>query len=145
MKGRGGKRSASKGRKKKKPTKAARSKASKSKARKTARSPAKAKKSSRRGRTSAKAKKGARKAPAKAAQQRKSAGRPASRDVFGEGNYTASRDFRDAETGFVRRNKNRIPKMGEEAEAALEGQEGTELESAEDAARAHSHSPGEER
>jgi len=59
-------------------------------------------------------------------------------DVFGEGNYTASREFRQEQTGFVRRNKNRIPEMGEDAAKALEGREGNELRQAEESARAHS-------
>ncbi|HEX3666780.1 MAG TPA: hypothetical protein VHU23_16260 [Rhizomicrobium sp.] len=69
--------------------------------------------------------------------------RGARKEVFGEGNYTASREFRDAQTGFVRRNRNEIESMGEKAEAALEGDEGEELEEAEDEARSHSHSPGD--
>ena len=60
-----------------------------------------------------------------------------SRDVIGEGNYTASRNFRREEETFVRANKSRIPEMGKEAEAALEGSEGPELERAEDEARSH--------
>jgi hypothetical protein len=69
--------------------------------------------------------------------------RTARKEVFGEGNYTASREFRDQETKFVRRNKSKIESMGEEAEAALEGAEGGELEQAEEEARSHSHSPGD--
>lgn len=62
--------------------------------------------------------------------------------VEGEGSYTASRHFRAAQTGFVRRNRGRIPKMGKDAEAALEGPQGDELRAAEDEAR--SHGAGEE-
>jgi hypothetical protein len=69
----------------------------------------------------------------------------AGKEVFGEGNYTASREFRREQTGFVRRNRNRIPELGEKAEQALEGPEGRDLEAAEDNARAHSHSPDEDR
>jgi hypothetical protein len=70
--------------------------------------------------------------------------RSARKEVFGEGNYTASREFRDQQTDFVRRNRNRIESPGEEAEAALEGNEGPKLEEAEEEARSHSHSPDDE-
>jgi hypothetical protein len=63
-------------------------------------------------------------------------------EVYGEGNYTASRNFRRAEEGFVRRHKRNIAKMGKEAETALEGPEGRELNEAEEEAR--SHAAGEE-
>jgi hypothetical protein len=79
-----------------------------------------------------KAKKAAVKKPAKKAARK-------SRDVQGEGNYSASRRFRKAETDFIKRNKSRIPEMGKAAEAALEGPEGNELRAAEEAARAHAH------
>ncbi|HEY6578883.1 MAG TPA: hypothetical protein VIY09_06135, partial [Rhizomicrobium sp.] len=69
----------------------------------------------------------------------------AAREIFGEGNYTASREFRTGQTDFVRRNKKRIPALGKQAEAALGGEEHDELEEAEDRARSHSHSPGDER
>jgi hypothetical protein len=62
----------------------------------------------------------------------------ARKEVFGEGNYTASREFRSEQTGFVRRNKNRIPQMGEEAAKALDSSEGEDLRQAEDTARSHS-------
>ena len=70
--------------------------------------------------------------------------RTARKEVSGEGNYTASREFRKQQTDFVRRNKNRIETLGEEAEVALEGAEGEELEEAEEEARSHSHSPADE-
>jgi hypothetical protein len=63
------------------------------------------------------------------------------KDVIGEGNYTASRNFREQETAFVQRNKRRIPKLGKEAEQALEGPEGKDLMAAEAEARGHSHAP----
>jgi hypothetical protein len=66
-------------------------------------------------------------------------------DVKGEGNYSASRRFDTEEAKFVERNKQKIPQMGKDAEKALDGPEGDELRKAEDRARAHSHSPGEER
>jgi len=59
------------------------------------------------------------------------------KDVFGEGNYTASRRFREDQEDFVRSNKERIAQLGEAAEAALEGPEGVELARAEDEARSH--------
>jgi hypothetical protein len=71
--------------------------------------------------------------------------RTSRKEVFGEGNYTASREFRGQQTKFVRRNRDKIESLGEEAAAALEGEEGAELEAAEDEARSHSHSPGDER
>jgi len=58
--------------------------------------------------------------------------------VEGEGSYTASRHFRTAQSDFVRRNRGNIARMGQEAEAALEGREGDELRAAEDRARSHS-------
>jgi len=78
--------------------------------------------------------------PAKAVRKVKSA----RKEVLGEGNYTASRNFRKSETAFVQRNKRRIPKLGKEAQAALEGPEGKDLLAAEAEARSHSHVPGTE-
>jgi len=75
---------------------------------------------------------------------RKAARKPARREILGEGNYTASRNFREQETAFVTRNRSRIGKMGKEAEAALEGPEGKDLMAAEEQARAHSHALGAE-
>ena len=57
--------------------------------------------------------------------------------MFGEGNYTAAREFRKDEENFVRANRSRIPQMGREAEAALDGPEGEELRAAEAETRAH--------
>jgi hypothetical protein len=93
----------------------------------------------------------ARKPASRKPSARLGAGRPpdksrsaaADNDVKGEGNYSASRRFRKAETDFVKRNKAKIPEMGKEAEAALEGAEGNELRAAEDEARAHAHMPEE--
>jgi vacuolar-type H+-ATPase subunit H len=84
-----------------------------------------------------------------AAPAKKAAARPAkktkakrrAREVLGEGNYTASRRFRKDETGFVARNRSKIPAMGKAAELALEGPEGDALRNAEDEARAHAHMP----
>jgi hypothetical protein len=61
------------------------------------------------------------------------------KEVFGEGNYTAAREFRNAETDFVEKNRKRIPEMGKAAERALEGPQGDELRSAEQQAAAHAH------
>ena len=94
------------------------------------------------------AKRKTRKAKAKRAPAKKkrklAAKRPArkarkSRDVIGEGNYTAAREFRKDEENFVRANKARIPEMGKEAERALEGSEGASLRQAEEEARSHAH------
>jgi len=74
----------------------------------------------------------------------KAAKRPAkkarkTKDVIGEGNYTAAREFRKDEESFVRANRSRIPEMGKEAERALEGPEGNDLRRAEEEARSHGH------
>jgi len=85
---------------------------------------------------------GKRAAPATKKPSRKAAPRASmreqQRDVFGEGNYAASREFRREQTGFVQRNKARIPQMGERAAKALEGSEGNALRRAEQEARSHS-------
>jgi hypothetical protein len=64
------------------------------------------------------------------------------KDVHGEGNYTASKKFDEAEHRFVDRNKDKIAGMGKDAEAALEGGEGAELRRAEEEAKSHSHARG---
>ncbi|HUO90668.1 MAG TPA: hypothetical protein VMU08_15960 [Rhizomicrobium sp.] len=81
-------------------------------------------------------------APRKAAARKtKAVKRPArkqaKRGEYGEGNYKASRRFRKSEEAFVRSNRANIAAMGREAEAALDGPEGTELTEAESKARAH--------
>jgi len=93
-----------------------------------------------------------RKAPARKAAARKSAKKssktavkkttrkaPArkAKNVAGEGSYTASRNFRKKEEAFIKKNRASIPQMGKEAEAALEGPEGTELQAAEAEASEH--------
>ncbi len=55
----------------------------------------------------------------------------APKEIFGEGNYTATRNFDKAERAFVERNKSRIPAMAKDAEKALEGSQGNELREAE--------------
>ena len=62
-----------------------------------------------------------------------------SKDVLGEGNYTATRNFDKAQTSFVKRNKGHIGKMGKDAEKALEGTEGPALRDAEKEAASHGH------
>lgn len=128
MKGRSGKARKTKGRSK--AAKAARGRSSKSKKSSKTRKPAKA---------AAKRKTGRKQATPRKKTSRKTSSRGRARkDIFGEGNYTASREFRRQETGFVQRNRNRIPKMGEQAAEALESDEGRELRQAEETARSHS-------
>jgi len=86
----------------------------------------------------AKAKAPARKIAKKAA---KTAPKRATKGEFGEGNYKASKRFRKSEEAFVKANKAKIPALGKEAEAALEGPEGDALRAAE--AQAAGHAAGE--
>jgi len=88
-------------------------------------------------RRSAAGKKG-RKAPAASAARKARGSRKSSarKEIHGEGNYTATRNFDREEAAFVKRNKSRIPAMGKEAEKALEGPEGEELREAEQEAAA---------
>jgi hypothetical protein len=76
----------------------------------------------------------------------KAAKRPARKKApqgeYGEGNYKASQRFRKSEEAFVERNRDNIPAMGREAEAALDGPQGAELMNAEAAARAHAAGQG---
>lgn len=104
-----------------------------SKARKAAKRPAK--------RSKAKA---AKRAPAKKAKKARATSKGRRKEVFGEGNYTASREFDKEQASFVKKNKSRIAKLGKEAEAALEGPQGDELREAEKEARGHSHVEGSE-
>ncbi|HEX3672843.1 MAG TPA: hypothetical protein VHU87_01090 [Rhizomicrobium sp.] len=87
------------------------------------------------------AKKTVKKTAAKKTPVKKAPTAKKSREVLGEGNYTASRRFRTEETAFVKRNKARIPAMGKAAGAALEGPEGKDLMAAEAEASAHAHMP----
>jgi phage protein D len=102
-----------------------------SKSRKT--SKAAAKRTTGRKRTAPARKKASRKTTA----QRSARGRRRE-DVLGEGNYTASREFRRDQTQFVMRNEDNIPEMGQQAARALDGSEGNELRKAEESARSHS-------
>jgi len=79
------------------------------------------------------------KRPAAKAKKRTAPRARKTKDVIGEGNYTAAREFRRDEEAFVRANRSRIPEMGKDAERALEGPEGDELRAAEQEARAHGH------
>lgn len=128
-----------KGRKKigSKAAKTSRGRSSKAKKTSKARKPSKA----------AKRKTARKQAPARKKATRKAASRVSGRgrkEVLGEGNYTASREFRREETGFVRRNRNRIPELGKQAAEALDGSEGNELRQAEDTARSRSAGTNED-
>ena len=102
-----------------------------------------------------------RKAPRQKTAARKAASRPARKtarktskktakkaqvrrkQIVGEGDYEASRAFLKDQAGFVKKNKARIPEMGKEAEAALEGPEGASLRAAEAQARGHARTEQE--
>jgi len=101
--------------------------ASKKKSKKAAKRPAKKAKKS--------VKAAARKAPAKKAKAKKA---PAKKKTIGEGDYQASRAFLKDQSGFVAKNKAKIPAMGKAAEAALDGPEGDALRDAEATAAARS-------
>jgi len=132
------------GRKAKTRTKAAKSARGKSSRSKKASKTRKASKSRKTSKGAAKRKTGRKvsaRAPKSASAKKgsRSSGRGRARkEILGEGNYTASREFRRQETGFVRRNRGRIPQLGEQAAKALEGDEGNELRQAEETARARS-------
>jgi hypothetical protein len=113
------------------------------KVRRAAKKPAKAK-TAKRTKTKAparKAKAPARKANAKALAFKAKAtkARRKRKEVLGEGNYTASREFRKEQTDFVTKNRNRIPTMAKEAEKEIEGPQGDELREAEEEAKSHAH------
>lgn len=99
---------------------AARKKTKKTAKRAAARAPVKSKKSKR---PAAKAKP-ARKAVKKAAPKKKP-------QIVGEGDYAATRAFDKDQANFVKRNKAKIPELGKQAEAALDGPEGDSLRAAE--------------
>jgi hypothetical protein len=75
----------------------------------------------------------ARKAPAKKARKAS-----AKKKIIGEGDYQASRAFLKDQSGFVAKNKAKIPAMGKAAEAALDGPQGDALRDAEATAAARS-------
>ncbi|HWA69398.1 MAG TPA: hypothetical protein VG821_06155 [Rhizomicrobium sp.] len=58
--------------------------------------------------------------------------------VVGEGDYQASRIFLKDQSGFVQKNRGRIPELGKAAERALEGPQGDSLRDAEATAAARS-------
>jgi hypothetical protein len=64
--------------------------------------------------------------------------KPSARKTVGEGDYAASRSFLKDQSGFVAKNKAKIPALGKAAEDALEGPEGASLRDAEAAAAARS-------
>lgn len=90
------------------------------------------------------------KAPARAASagSRATAKGRATKDkrkqIVGEGDYEASRTFLKDQSEFVKENKARIPEMGKQARAALEGSEGPALMAAEAEAREHSRGDASE-
>jgi hypothetical protein len=113
--------------------------------RKKAAKPAKVKKSAARSTKKAAAK--ATKRPAKKTKKvARKAAKPAAKKITkrtakkaaGEGDYAASRAFLKDQSGFVEKNKAKIPAMGKAAEAALEGPEGAGLREAEATAAARS-------
>lgn len=112
-------------------------KAKKAVAKKAKRTPVKAKKTAKKANKAAKAK-AKKKAPAKAkkAVAKKAKRAPVkakkrkTKDVIGEGNYTAARNFRQKETSFIDNNRDLVAKKAKEAEAAIDGPEGAELEAA---------------
>jgi hypothetical protein len=119
--------------KKKKAAKKAPSKKAKKakKTKKTTRKAAKTKKPAKKSKKTVKAAK--RPAPKKAAKKAKK-----KKQIVGEGDYQASRTFLKDQSGFVKKNKAKIPAMGKEAEAALEGPQGDMLRDAEAAAAGRS-------
>jgi hypothetical protein len=107
--------------------------AKKKKAKKPAkRASAKAKRGAAKVKKVKKAKRGASKASsAKAKKSAKKAAPKKKQAVMGEGDYAASRAFQKDQSSFVKRNKDKIPEMGKEAEKAMEGPEGASLKAAE--------------
>ena len=122
---------------------AARKKAKAAKRKKVSK-PAKVKKTAARSTKKAAAKTAKR--PAKKAKKTApKAAKPAAKKIskrtkqtVGEGDYAASRTFLKDQSGFVAKNKAKIPAMGKAAEDALEGPEGAELREAEATAAARS-------
>jgi hypothetical protein len=79
------------------------------------------------------------KAAAKRAPAKKAKKAPAKKkQIVGEGDYAASKRFLKDEASFVKKNKAKIPAMGQAAEKALEGPEGNALREAEAAGLARS-------
>lgn len=127
--------------KKKKAAKKAPSKKAKKakKAKKTARKAArKAAKKSKKKTVKAARKAAPRKSAKKAAPKKAVKKAARKKQIVGEGDYQASRTFLKDQSGFVKKNKDRIPELGKQAEAALEGSEGDALREAEATAAARS-------
>jgi len=146
MRGRPGTRRGSKGAKKSTRNKATRAKTGRSAIRKV-KAPAKKKAARKAAATPARKKSTAKKSGVKKTSAKritKRTPRSSKKEVFGEGNYSASRDLRDRETDFVRRNRNKIESPGKEADMVLEGDEGEKTEELDEEARSRSHSPGDE-
>lgn len=78
------------------------------------------------------------KAAAKKAPAKKAKKAPAKKKIIGEGDYQASRAFLKDQSGFVAKNKAKIPALGKAAEAALDGPQGDALRDAEATAAARS-------
>ncbi len=85
-----------------------------------------------------KAEKTAKKRVKAVARNAKKATTRTARKTKGEGDYAASRAFLKDQSGFVEKNKAKIPAMGKAAEAALDGPEGAGLRDAEATAAARS-------
>jgi hypothetical protein len=64
------------------------------------------------------------------------AGDPLANAEKGEGNYKASRDYKERTEKFLDANKGKVESLAEEAAAALDGSEGDELRRAEDEGKA---------
>jgi hypothetical protein len=77
-------------------------------------------------------------APAKAKKAAKKSAPKKKQAIVGEGDYAASRAFDKDQANFVKRNKDKIPEMGKEAEKALDGPEGASLKAAEQEAMSRS-------
>ena len=125
---------AKKARKKAKPVKAAKRKVTVKKAKKATKSKAKKKAPAKAKRVVAKK---AQRPAAKKAKPAKRRTKPKTKDVIGEGNYTAARNFRKKETAFIDNNRDTIARKAKEAEAALDGPEGAALERAREETAAH--------
>jgi len=101
---------------------------------KTARKPAKKTAKKKTGTAKAKARsKTVKKAPA-----RKKTPARKKKQTVGEGDYEASRAFLKDQAGFVQKNRAKIPNLGRQAEAALDGPEGDALREAEAVGQARS-------
>jgi hypothetical protein len=88
--------------------------------------------------------KAAKRPAAKKAKVAKKKKTPAKRrGEYGEGNYKASKRFRQAEEKFIAGHRSEIPALGKAAEDALDGPEGDALRAAE--AKAAGHAAGQDK